>query len=100
MRHLAQARNPYSLSWLWIPGSLALLAPRNDGRWRYLPPCHSLVNSAISAVAASRMAEGVREKRGAGAGWVTPWRGAENYRVGRGGGVWPPWLRQGRVQAT
>jgi hypothetical protein len=39
----AQARNPYSLSWLWIPGSLAepvigpakgrtrWLAPRNDG---------------------------------------------------------------------
>jgi len=21
MRHLAQARNPYSRSWLWIPGS-------------------------------------------------------------------------------
>ena len=21
MRRLAQARNPYSLSWLWIPGS-------------------------------------------------------------------------------
>src|SRR6266403_5526842 len=31
MRHLAQARNPYSRWWLWIPGSLALLAPRNDG---------------------------------------------------------------------
>jgi alkylation response protein AidB-like acyl-CoA dehydrogenase len=30
MRLFAQARNPYSLSWLWIPGSLALLAPRND----------------------------------------------------------------------
>src|SRR5260370_4911023 len=30
MRHLAQARNPYSRSGLWIPGSLALLAPRND----------------------------------------------------------------------
>src|SRR6202795_4169924 len=30
MRLLAQARNPYSLSWLWIPGSLALLAPRDD----------------------------------------------------------------------
>src|SRR6201746_2372821 len=30
MRLLAQARNPYSRSWLWIPGSLALLAPRND----------------------------------------------------------------------
>ena len=31
MRLLAQARNPYSLSWLWIPGSLAPLTPRNDG---------------------------------------------------------------------
>src|ERR1700730_7382303 len=30
MRLLAQARNPYSRSWLWIPGSLAALAPRND----------------------------------------------------------------------
>src|SRR5665213_61875 len=28
MRLLAQARNPYSLSWLWIPGSR--FAPRND----------------------------------------------------------------------
>ena len=27
----AQARNPYSRSWLWVPGSLASLAPRNDG---------------------------------------------------------------------
>src|SRR6266436_10268021 len=31
MRHLAQTRNPYSRSWLWIPGSLVSLAPRNDG---------------------------------------------------------------------
>src|SRR6202171_1013885 len=30
-RLLARARNPYSRSWLWIPGSLASLAPRNDG---------------------------------------------------------------------
>ena len=30
MRHLAQARNPYSLQGLWIPGSLASLTPRND----------------------------------------------------------------------
>src|SRR5260370_22416769 len=42
MRHWAQARNPYSRRWLWIPGSLAQrkidarinfgarLAPRND----------------------------------------------------------------------
>jgi hypothetical protein len=29
MRLLAQARNPYSLSWLWIPGSRKS-APRND----------------------------------------------------------------------
>src|SRR5712671_7149047 len=28
----AQARNPYSRSWLWIPGSLVSLAPRNDER--------------------------------------------------------------------
>src|SRR5260221_4557425 len=28
----AQARNPYSRSWLWIPGSLVSLAPRNDAR--------------------------------------------------------------------
>src|SRR6266853_394370 len=33
MRHLAQARNPYSRSWLWIQGSLASLAPQNDGNW-------------------------------------------------------------------
>jgi hypothetical protein len=31
MRHLAQARNPYSRSWLWIPGLFASLTPRNDG---------------------------------------------------------------------
>ena len=30
MHLLVQARNPYSLQGLWIPGSLALLAPRND----------------------------------------------------------------------
>src|SRR5882724_5420018 len=30
MRRLAQARNPYSRSWLWIPGSLVSLAPRHD----------------------------------------------------------------------
>src|SRR5260370_21162739 len=30
MRLLAQARNPYSRSRLWIPGSLVSLAPRND----------------------------------------------------------------------
>jgi hypothetical protein len=31
MRRLAQARNPYSLQGLWIPGSFASLTPRNDG---------------------------------------------------------------------
>jgi len=30
MRRLAQARNPYSPRWLWIPDSLAALALRND----------------------------------------------------------------------
>src|SRR3982074_2765885 len=33
----AQARNPYSLQGLWIPGSLASLAPRNDGEKIYSP---------------------------------------------------------------
>src|SRR5882724_278736 len=33
---------------------------------------HSPVMLVMSAVVASRIADGVREKRGAGAGWVTP----------------------------
>jgi hypothetical protein len=32
-RPLARARNPYSLQGLWIAGSLASLAPRND-EWK------------------------------------------------------------------
>src|ERR1700710_1178875 len=31
MRLGAQARNPYSRWWLWIPGSLVSLAPRHGG---------------------------------------------------------------------
>ena len=42
---------------------------------------HSLVNSPISAIAGSRIAEGVREKRGAGAGCVTPWRLTKIFRA-------------------
>src|SRR5229473_1308602 len=34
-RALARARNPYSRSWLWIPGSLVSLAPRNDDFYFY-----------------------------------------------------------------
>jgi hypothetical protein len=34
--------------------------------------CHSRVRLAIPAVVASRIADGVRENRGAGAGCVTP----------------------------
>src|SRR6266404_3878669 len=54
----------------------AALRPGNvDGEGAaYRPRCHSCVRLARSTVALSRMAEGVREKRGAGAGWVTPWR--------------------------
>ncbi len=47
----------------------------------YLPAFHSFVNSPISAVSASRIADGVREKRGAGAGWVTPWRSTKIFRA-------------------
>src|SRR6476646_547675 len=51
---------------------------------RLCPPYdffHSLVRLTISAVTASRIAEGVREKRGAGAGWVTPWRLTKIFRA-------------------
>ena len=34
---MARARNPYSLSWLWIPGWLAALAPRNDVAEKEIP---------------------------------------------------------------
>src|SRR6202030_3243069 len=48
---------------------------RSPGRREiYRSLCHSRITSLISALAASLIAEGVREKRGAGAGWVTPWR--------------------------
>ena len=45
-------------------------APQDDVV--YLAALHSLVTSAISAFSGSLIADGVREKRGAGAGWVTP----------------------------
>src|SRR6266403_3333234 len=40
MRLSAQARNPYSRSWLWIPGSLATLPPRNDDSTEVWLPFH------------------------------------------------------------
>src|SRR6476469_3221306 len=57
------------------------IAHRGMNRKGYLPPRHSVVRLAISAVAGSRIAEGVREKRGAGAGWVTPWRLTKVFRA-------------------
>src|SRR6266404_5081894 len=61
MRLLAQARNPYSLSWLWIPGSLVSLAPRNDGLTRRnergeLFPNHDPAVVAVELHAAERAA--------------------------------------------
>src|SRR3979490_2792900 len=61
-----------------MDSGLALHAPRNDGE-SYLPAFHSFVSSVISAFSASRIADGVREKRGAGAGWVTPWRSTKIF---------------------
>ena len=43
-----------------------------DENISYFPACQSLTRLAMSAVTVSRIADGVREKRGAGAGWVTP----------------------------
>src|ERR1700694_5864457 len=55
---------------------------QDDGVARYyLASFHSLVSAAISAFSGSRIAEGVREKRGAGAGWVTPWRSTKIFRA-------------------
>jgi len=50
-------------------GGHALLCPPCDF---YLGACHSLTRLEISEVTGSRIVEGVREKRGAGAGWFTP----------------------------
>src|SRR4051812_21518021 len=78
----AHFRHAYQLAQdvtgLW--GLASLCAPHGFER-RYLPPFHSLVRLAISADAASRMADGVREKRGAGAGCVTPWRSTKIFRA-------------------
>jgi hypothetical protein len=52
-----------------------------DGRGAYLAAFHSLARLAISAVTGSRIADGVRENRGAGAGWVTPWRSTKIFRA-------------------
>ena len=42
MRHLAQARNPYSRSWLWIPGSrCARPGMTTEGIWHTHTPPHS-----------------------------------------------------------
>ena len=58
------------------------LAPQDDGGvCLYLVAFHSLVSAAISAFSGSRIAEGVREKRGAGAGWVMPWRVTKIFRA-------------------
>src|ERR1700726_909594 len=55
MRHLAQARNPYSRSWLWIPGSrvarpgMTILNSRN----RLIRHCrvrHKLQQSRLAAL--------------------------------------------------
>ena len=42
---------------------------------------HALVTSPILATSGSLIADGVRENRGAGAGWVTPWRSTNTLRA-------------------
>ena len=42
---------------------------------------HAAVTSPISATSGSRIADGVRENRGAGAGWVTPCRSTNTFRA-------------------
>ena len=46
-----------------------------------LPLSTPLVTSPIFATSGSLIADGVRENRGAGAGWVTPWRSTNTLRA-------------------
>ena len=55
--------------WLWVPafaGTTEVI--RLDSGYLF----HAPTSWPISAFSGSRIADGVREKRGAGAGWVTP----------------------------
>src|SRR5215813_15354687 len=55
---------------------VSVMGPRFRGgdSYYFAAAFHSLTSPPKSAASGSRMAEGVREKRGAGAGCVTPWR--------------------------
>src|SRR5580698_11431930 len=55
MRRLAQARNPYSLQGLWIPGSLASLTPRNDD-----PICRAARRLARSLLGLAGILDGLK----------------------------------------
>src|SRR5271169_6187544 len=59
-------------------------APQADCSKReyfYFPARQSWTRSARSTLSGSRIVDGVREKRGAGAGWVTPWRSIKVLRA-------------------
>src|ERR1700756_3092687 len=56
----------------------SLLAMTAEG---YLLPLHSFTTPPHSTPSGSRIFDGVREKRGAGAGWVTPWRSTKTLRA-------------------
>src|SRR6266849_9875280 len=59
----AQARNPYSRSWLWIPGSLVSLAPRNDGLLSPLQmPLHLRPRLQRRALPGDNLGEAFRRK--------------------------------------
>src|SRR5689334_2954482 len=47
----------------------------------YRSALHALTAAPISVTSGSRIVDGVREKRGAGAGWVTPWRSTNTPRA-------------------
>jgi hypothetical protein len=64
-----------------VTAGTSLVKPAHDEKQNYFCVRHSLMRLAISTVAGSRMVEGVREKRGAGAGWVAPWRLTNVFRA-------------------
>src|SRR5215475_6361554 len=74
----AIASSDHNHLWLWVPAFAGTTAEiRGDSGYFF----HAPTSWPISVFSGSLIADGVREKRGAGAGWVTPWRSTKTLRA-------------------